>query len=204
MEMESVMNQSDNKLSSENLYREAYSAHESGDRETLLRKCGVIFAHFPTSREAEWAVQNFGVTPEDLVLMEVPTESNVILTTAPWIEGYRVTKTLEIITSECVFGMNIIRDMFSAVVDVFGGRSNASQKVLHDARKLCLSELKRQAIAIGANAVIAVDLDYSEFSGGGKSMLFLVASGTAVQIERLADNFLTGKADSKREEGQDV
>ena len=34
-------------------------------------------------------------------------------------------------------------------------------------------------------AVIAVDLDYSEFSGGGKSMLFLVASGTAVVAESL-------------------
>jgi uncharacterized protein YbjQ (UPF0145 family) len=27
-----------------------------------------------------------------------------------------------------------------------------------------------------------VDLDYSEFSGGGKSMLFLVANGTAVRL----------------------
>ncbi|MDD9883321.1 MAG: heavy metal-binding domain-containing protein [Gammaproteobacteria bacterium] len=33
---------------------------------------------------------------------------------------------------------------------------------------------------MGANAVIGVDLDYSEFSGGGKSTLFLAASGTAV------------------------
>ncbi|MDD9823409.1 MAG: heavy metal-binding domain-containing protein [Gammaproteobacteria bacterium] len=33
---------------------------------------------------------------------------------------------------------------------------------------------------MGADAVIGVDLEYSEFSGGGKSMLFLAASGTAV------------------------
>jgi len=30
-----------------------------------------------------------------------------------------------------------------------------------------------------------VVLDYSEISGGGKSMLFLVASGTAVIVEKL-------------------
>ena len=45
-------------------------------------------------------------------------------------------------------------------------------------------ELKKEAYEIGADGVIGVDLDYSEFSGGGKSMLFLVASGTAVTFKK--------------------
>ena len=69
--------------------------------------------------------------------------------------------------------------------DVFGGRSEAVQGTLRRARQTCLTELKKEAAAIGADAVIAVDLDYSEFSGGGKSMLFLVASGTAVKLKPL-------------------
>jgi uncharacterized protein YbjQ (UPF0145 family) len=68
--------------------------------------------------------------------------------------------------------MNIFRDIFAAVTDIFGGRSSATQRVLRDARKTCLAELKKEADELGANAVIAVKLDYSEFSGGGKSMLF--------------------------------
>lgn len=111
----------------------------------------------------------------------------IICTTAPSLEGYRVTKTLEVITAECVFGMNIFRDTFASVTDLFGGRSKASQKVLRDARKTCLWELKKEAAEINADAVIAVDLDYSEFSGKRKSMLFLVASGTAVKIEPIAN-----------------
>ena len=43
---------------------------------------------------------------------------------------------------------------------------------------------KELYITIGADAVIGVDLDYSEFSGGGKSMLFIVASGTAVKLKK--------------------
>ena len=35
----------------------------------------------------------------------------------------------------------------------------------------------------GADAVVGVDLDYSEFSGGGRSMLFIVANGTAVKLQ---------------------
>lgn len=109
----------------------------------------------------------------------------VILTTAPSLEGYRVTRTLAIVTAECAFGMNIFRDLFAGLTDIFSGRSEATQKVLRDARQHCLEELRREAIRHGANAVIAVDLDYSEFSGQGKSMLFLVASGTAVFVEPL-------------------
>jgi len=68
------------------------------------------------------------------------------------------------------------------VRDIFGGRSKASQQVLRDARRTCLTELRREALIVGANAIIAVDLDYSEISGDGKSMLFMVASGTACRV----------------------
>ena len=67
--------------------------------------------------------------------------------------------------------------------DFFGGRNKSTQGVLKDARKTVLYELKKEAHLLGANAVIGVDLDYSEFSGGGKSMLFVVASGTAVILK---------------------
>lgn len=109
--------------------------------------------------------------------------SGIILTTTPTLENMRITKTLDVITAECVFGMNIFRDILASFTDVFGGRSESSQEILRDARKTCLSELRKEALSVGANAVVGIDLDYSEFSGGGKSMLFLVASGTAVVVE---------------------
>ncbi len=119
-------------------------------------------------------------------IYEAP-KPNAILTTSNYLEGYKVLVTIEIITAECVFGMNIFRDLFAGLRDVVGGRSNATQKVLRDSRKTCLNELRKEADSIGANAVIGVDLDYNEFSGGGKSMLMLVASGTAVKVEKIED-----------------
>ena len=74
---------------------------------------------------------------------------------------------------------------FSGITDLFGGRSKSSQRVLRDARRTCLHELEKEALQVGADAVIAVNLDYSEFSGRGKSMLFLVATGTAVRISKI-------------------
>ena len=120
---------------------------------------------------------------------ELPTEiiddlaKELILKTESHMPEYRVIERLEIITAECVFGMNMFRDFFASITDIFGGRSSASQKVLRDSRRTCLTELRREALIAGANAVVGVGLNYSEISGDGKSMLFLVASGTAVRIE---------------------
>lgn len=86
-------------------------------------------------------------------------------------------------TEERVFGMNVFRDFFADMTDFFGGRSAASQTVLRDARNTCLDELKAEASSLGADGVMGIDLDYSEFSGNSKSMLFLVASGTTVKFK---------------------
>ena len=80
--------------------------------------------------------------------------------------------------------MNIFRDFFAGIRDIFGGRSAATQTVLRDARKAALSELRREALMVGGDAVIAIDLDYQELSGGGKNgMLMIVASGTAIKLK---------------------
>ena len=63
------------------------------------------------------------------------------------------------------------------------GLTKTYTRTQKDARKTCLRELKIAAMELDADAVIAVDLDYQEFSGKGKGMLFLIASGTAVKLK---------------------
>jgi uncharacterized protein YbjQ (UPF0145 family) len=138
----------------------------------------------------------FGKSEEDIQELidnkqydELPTgvidelAKDLIVTTEAMMSEYRVTKRLEVITAECVFGMNLFKDFFASITDIFGGRSSSSQKVLRDARHTCLTELRREALIVGANAIVAVNLNYNEISGDGKSMLFLVATGTAVVVE---------------------
>ena len=43
--------------------------------------------------------------------------------------------------------------------------------------------MTENAEAMGANAVIGVDLDYETIGGGGGNMLMVSASGTAVVLE---------------------
>ena len=111
--------------------------------------------------------------------MQVPIAH---LTTTPEFPGRQIRESLGIVTAECVLGINIFRDVLGSLRDLVGGRSGTHQKALQQARETCLKDLAQEAGELGADAVVGVDLDYNEISGGGKGMLFLVASGTAVRL----------------------
>lgn len=106
----------------------------------------------------------------------------MIVTTTASIEGKKVVKYLGIVTGEAIIGANIVKDFFAGVRDIVGGRSGAYEEGLREAKNIALAELQQNAAALGANAVLAVDLDY-ETMGSSGSMLMVSASGTAVVIE---------------------
>lgn len=100
------------------------------------------------------------------------------------IPGFQIIRPCGVVTGECVLGINVFRDWLGAMRDVFGGRSKTHEKTLRQAKDTAFREMGKEALALGGNAVVGVDLDYSEVTGGGKSgMLLLVVSGTAVQIK---------------------
>ena len=113
---------------------------------------------------------------------ELDMTIDAIMLTTEAAPNINITKRIEIITAECAFGMNIFKELFAGVRDIVGGRSKAVQKTMRDSRRTALYELKKEAHAVGANAVVGVDLDYMELSSAG-TMVLLVASGTAVFVE---------------------
>ena len=112
----------------------------------------------------------------------IDNDINSVLLTTETVPSLNITERIEIVTAEVAFGQNLFKDLFAGVRDIVGGRSEAVQKTMRDARRAALYELKKEAYEVGANAVVAVDLDYVELSSTG-SMVMLVASGTAVRIE---------------------
>ena len=98
----------------------------------------------------------------------------MIVTTTPSIDGRRITRYHGIVTGEAILGANIFRDVFASVRDIVGGRSGAYEKELGRARKTALEEMQAEAVRLGADAIVGVDLDY---------MLMVAASGTAVTVE---------------------
>ena len=105
----------------------------------------------------------------------------MILTTTPNIEGHRITEYLGVVTGEAILGTNFLRDFFAKIRDVVGGRSGAYENELARARETAFREIQEEALEIGANAIVGIDLDY-EVMGETGSMLMVSISGTAVTI----------------------
>lgn len=105
----------------------------------------------------------------------------MLLTTTPTIEGKPIQQYIGIVTAETIIGANIFKDLFAGIRDIVGGRSGTYERVIEEARTSALKELEQKAQAMGANAVVGIDLDF-ETVGGGASMLMVVATGTAVKI----------------------
>ena len=102
----------------------------------------------------------------------------MIITTTPSVEGYQIADYKGIVVGEAILGANVFRDIFAGITDIIGGRSGAYEKELGRAREVALAELEERAVALGANAVVGVDLDYEVIN----SMLMVSASGTAVVL----------------------
>lgn len=114
--------------------------------------------------------------------LKLKDERVMLLTTTNTVEGKRVVHYYGVVSGETIIGANIFRDFFASIRDIVGGRSSSYEQVLREAKATALKELQDEAAALGANAVIGIDLDY-ETVGGNGSMLMVTASGTAVYLE---------------------
>ncbi len=103
----------------------------------------------------------------------------MIITTTDSVEGRQITAYLGIVSGECVYGANFIRDWFASIRDIVGGRSGSYESVLRDGKNTALEDLIEAAEELGADAVIGIDLDYEQV---GESMLMVSANGTAVRL----------------------
>ena len=102
----------------------------------------------------------------------------MIVTTTPSVEGKTITDYRGIVVGEAILGANVFRDIFAGITDIIGGRSGAYEESLAEARATALGELEERATALGANAVVGIDLDYEVIN----NMLMVSASGTAVTV----------------------
>lgn len=105
----------------------------------------------------------------------------MIISTTPQIEGHPIIEYKGIVTGETIIGANFVKDFLASIRDFVGGRSGSYEKVLREAKDTSLQEMMERAHALGANAIVGIDVDY-ETLGQNNSMLMVATSGTAVVI----------------------
>ena len=104
----------------------------------------------------------------------------IIITTTNNIDGYKVKKYLGIESVEIVIGTGIFSEFFGDVSDIFGARSTPFEEKLQKAKCIAIDKLKYLAYQKNGNAIIGVDIDYTEFSS---NRIGVILNGTVVELE---------------------
>lgn len=105
----------------------------------------------------------------------------MILTTTPTVEGRTIKEYKGVVFGEVVAGVNFIKDFTASIRNIVGGRSGSYEDELIKARTQAMDEMADRANALGADAVVGIDVDY-EVLGPNSGMLMVTASGTAVKL----------------------
>ena len=106
--------------------------------------------------------------------------SRVLLTSTPTVQGYVITHYIGIDSVELIIATGLFSEVVTNLQDFFGKKSSLFEGKLRDAKNAAKNALKMLAAAQGANAVVAIDMDYTEFSN---NRVALILNGTLVQIE---------------------
>ena len=108
------------------------------------------------------------------IIKERQEIKSIILTTetAP---NLTITKRIDVISAQAAFEINNFKDLFVGFMNPVKGRSNELEKQLDELRVRSTQNLKAKAHEIGANAIVAVDLDLSTVTIGGISMMMMMA-----------------------------
>jgi uncharacterized protein YbjQ (UPF0145 family) len=93
--------------------------------------------------------------------------------------------TLGLVTGQSTTGTGMFSDVASALTDLFGAQSKTYNSKLRHGESICKTALRMQAIELGGNAVLGVDVDYAEV-GGQRAMLMVCMTGTAVRMKNVA------------------
>ncbi len=96
------------------------------------------------------------------------------------IPGKRIKEHLGLVQGSTVRTKHVGRDILASLKNLFGGELRGYTELLHESREEAVNRMKRQAEAIGANAVLNVRFSTSSVTHGAAE---LFAYGTAVKIE---------------------
>jgi len=103
----------------------------------------------------------------------------MVVTSANNVEGYQITAHLGVVRGIVVRSNNIISGFIGGIKTIFGGNISQFERVCDDARRMAYDRMVQHAQQTGANAIIAMRFDATEFSPGVTEVL---AYGTAVKL----------------------
>lgn len=105
----------------------------------------------------------------------------MFVTTGNEIEGYKISAYLGVVRGVIVRSPNIGQSFMGSVQGLFGGNIETYAQVCDEARQHAYDRMAQHAQQLGADAIIGMRFDATEFA---QSMTEVLAYGTAVKLSR--------------------
>ena len=105
----------------------------------------------------------------------------LIITTMNDIPGKQVKEILGIVRGNTVRSRNIGRDIAAALKNIIGGEIKTFTELINQSRDEAFNRMVNNAVALGADAIIAMRFDISVIMQGSSEIL---AYGTAVRLKQ--------------------
>lgn len=106
----------------------------------------------------------------------------MIITTANQLDGYQVTQHIGVVRGIVVRSNNILSGLLGSLKTIIGGNISQFEKVCDQARQMAYDRMVQHAKEMGADGIIAMRFDATEFMQGVTEVL---AYGTAVKLAKL-------------------
>jgi uncharacterized protein YbjQ (UPF0145 family) len=113
----------------------------------------------------------------------MPRHSRIPVISGNNLDGYEVSEYLGIVRGIVVRAQTISQGIRGAFSSILGGNIRAFEEVCEAARSQAYDRMVEHAVDEGADAVIAMRYDATEFAQGVTEVL---AYGTAVKLRRLS------------------
>ena len=104
------------------------------------------------------------------------------MVTTPTISGYKIKRVFGVVTGLTPRTRGIFGKFIAGFESMIGGEVTAFTSEVEKARWEAIDRAKNKAIALGANAIIGLDVETSDL-GLQSGIVLFSATGTAVVIE---------------------
>ena len=108
--------------------------------------------------------------------------TQLLITTATSLEGYRITKQLGLVRGITVRSRSVVGNFAGGILAIFGGKNSIYTELCERSREEAYELMVSHAEKLGANAVINMRYDANEVMAG---MTEVLAYGTAVVVEKI-------------------
>ena len=107
----------------------------------------------------------------------------IVSISTPEFVNRKILKTLGIVSHEHIFGVGLVKELDFAKFN--GGIAISWMEKVHSGRDLAIKSIEDEAIELGGNAVVGVEIVYKVLGAHNDMVMLLVGGkGTAVLVDR--------------------